>query len=377
MRASYFGLVTLGAVLFAGLSPAPVTHNPPRSSDVYYVSDPALIHAVYPVAAGRFPPPRPVVPPRSSYTPSHRSPMVRPTTPPPSRFPGTVGPGYVRPLPVYPRPIPARPGLSPTGAIGPRITTVNRGAGFTAAVNTLNRPWWNYHRSWYYGAWYNWPAYPALWARLASGYWLTPWASDVVFVYDNPYYQIVVPPIENPYLYVVPRGLDYSLPLPVPTEAQADKTDEAVVSAAMACFDRARVYFKVGRYADATAEMDRAVRLLPGDRSMQEFRALTLFAREEYAAAAAGIYAVLSAGPGWDWNTMAGLYPDGETYTRQLRALEVHVRHYPTEGSGHFLLAYHYLVLNHLDEAVVELRTAATLAPKDKLSAALAEALSR
>ena len=47
-------------------------------------------------------------------------------------------------------------------------------------------------------------------------------------------------------------------------------------------------------------------------------QALTLFAQRKYKDAASAIYAVLAAGPGWDWQTMSELYPDPEVYTKQL-----------------------------------------------------------
>ena len=43
-----------------------------------------------------------------------------------------------------------------------------------------------------------------------------------------------------------------------------------------------------------------------------------LFALQKYPESAAAIYAVLSAGPGWDWTTMSGLYPNVNVYTQQL-----------------------------------------------------------
>jgi tetratricopeptide (TPR) repeat protein len=265
----------------------------------------------------------------------------------------------------------------PGSVHGHRIATVNRGAAFTAGVYRFNRPWWRYHRAWYYGAWYNWPAYPAFWANLPGAYWLSPWWTGTTFVYDNPYYVYLLYPSENPYVMTLPRGLDYSTPLLMPTESQADRTDANSLGAALASMDRARADFMAGNYADATNATDRAVTLLPGDRSMQEFRALTLFARGEYDEAASAIYAVLSAGPGWNWETMIGLYPNVQNYTAHLRMLESHVRAYPTEARGHFLLGYHYLVMNDLSAAVNELRKAAKLSPRDKVSPAIVEALSR
>ena len=63
--------------------------------------------------------------------------------------------------------------------------------------------------------------------------------------------------------------------------------------------------------------------------------------------AAAVDYAVLSAGPGWNWSTLVGLYPDVDTYTNQLRALEASVRTNANSPSTQFLLGYHYLVEGH------------------------------
>ena len=43
---------------------------------------------------------------------------------------------------------------------------------------------------------------------------------------------------------------------------------------------------------------------------------------QRYDEAAAVAYTVLTAGPGWNWTTLVGLYPDVDTYTNQLRAVE-------------------------------------------------------
>ena len=72
---------------------------------------------------------------------------------------------------------------------------------------------------------------------------------------------------------------------------------------------------------------------------------------------------------------LRGLYPDEETYTRQLRKLEEYVRKHPESGYGHFVLAYQYLVLDAMDAALKQLREVVRLQPEDKLSAALLDAL--
>jgi tetratricopeptide (TPR) repeat protein len=243
-----------------------------------------------------------------------------------------------------------------------------------AALNRFNRPWYAHHRGWYHGSWGNWPGYPVFWADQA-GSWLAPWAIGDSFVYANPYYD---EPLYSPTEDFVPAtGLDYSSPLPVPTADEIAETDSDTVALAHSYFDRSRAYFKDGYYEEATAEVDRALSLLPGDRTMQEFRALTLFARQKYSEAAAVLYAVLAAGPGWDWPTMASLYPNVATYTQQLRALEAYAREYPKDGAARFVLGYQYAVLDSPAAAVSQFRIAAKLRPEDKLSAQIADALSR
>ncbi len=244
------------------------------------------------------------------------------------------------------------------------------------AIDNFNRPWRGYHRGWYHGAWYNWPTYPALWAGLTGGYWLTPWASGTSFVYENPYFMDREYGVGDPYTATV-AALDYSRPIPVPTDTQAAEVEGDTVTDAVGHLAQARAFFKRGDYDNATAEVDSAVQLLPGDRSMHEFRALVLFARGMYADAAAAIYAVLANGPGWDWDTMTGLYASTDAYTQQIRALEAFVGNHPNDSKGHFLLGYHYLVLDDHDAAIAELRTASRLSPEDKLSPQLADALSK
>ena len=74
---------------------------------------------------------------------------------------------------------------------------------------------------------------------------------------------------------------------------------------------------------------------------------------------------------------MVGLYPDVETYTNQLRGLEATVRARPTAIPPRFLLAYHYLVEGHTDEAQTEFAEVSKHEPKDQLSASFAKALTK
>jgi tetratricopeptide (TPR) repeat protein len=87
------------------------------------------------------------------------------------------------------------------------------------------------------------------------------------------------------------------------------------------------------------------------------------------------VYAVLAAGPGWDWETLKELYPDIATYQAQLRDLETYQRANPAKGSASLLLAYHYLTLGYTDEAATQLKNAAKAEPKDQLAPALLKAI--
>jgi hypothetical protein len=122
---------------------------------------------------------------------------------------------------------------------------------------------------------------------------------------------------------------------------------------------------------------DDALKVLPNDATLHEFRALVLFAAGKYDLAAGPLYAVLSVGPGWDWTTMANLYPEVDVYTAQLRKLEAFVTANPKSTSGRFVLAYHYLTQGHTDAAVAQLQQVVALAPQDTLSAQLVRQFSK
>jgi predicted Zn-dependent protease len=161
---------------------------------------------------------------------------------------------------------------------------------------------------------------------------------------------------------------------PATTPPPAPEPDEAAKKAT-GLFDDARELFKAGKYAEAQAKVESAIKELPSDAMLHEFRSLTLFAQGHYKDAAAGLYAVLAAGPGWDWETVKFLYGNENVYAGHLRALEEAVKADPKAGYGHFLLAYQYLVLGNKDSAVKELQEVTRVQPTDKLSAALVKAL--
>ena len=179
--------------------------------------------------------------------------------------------------------------------------------------------------------------------------------------YSNPYYTpstVVV--VQQP-------AYDYAQPLnPAAAPPAQTATDQANT-----LFDQARETFKGGNYASALTLVDQALQQLPNDPSLHEFRALILFSMGRFEEAATPLYAVLAVGPGWDWPTLIGLYPDVDTYTRQFRALETYVSQSPQSAAARFVLAYHYLTQGHADAAVTQLREASRLQPKDTVSAQL------
>ena len=202
--------------------------------------------------------------------------------------------------------------------------------------------------------------------------------------YANPYYApvtttttIVQQPVPVPAdtgaaaVTATAAAYDYSKPIAVlepPPEPGAVDTAQDSLTAA-------RESFRAGDYAQTLTLADQALAQTPNDPILHEFRALALFALKRYKESAATAYAVLTAGPGWNWATMVGLYPDVDTYNNQLRDLEASVQRDPNSAPGRFLLAYHYLVQGHKDAAANEFQNVVKLEPKDQLSARFAAAL--
>lgn len=227
---------------------------------------------------------------------------------------------------------------------------------------------------WYHGSWtpgagwgYMWDNYP-----VASAVGLTAWGVNRIGYgwgysdYSNPYYG-------NSSSY------DYSEPLvaysdsgiaptetaqasAAPSESQPQPTDEG-----MAAFEEARTAFHNGDYATALTKLDTTLKTMPRDTVVHEFRGLVLFALKRYPESAAAIYAVLSAGPGWDWTTMISLYANAADYTTQLRALEEFALANPKSADARFLLGYHYQTSGYAENASKQYKLALTQLPDDKL----------
>lgn len=135
-----------------------------------------------------------------------------------------------------------------------------------------------------------------------------------------------------------------------------------------ALFGQARETFKSGDVTLALQQADAALLQNPNDTSLHEFRALCLFALGRYDEAAVPLYAVLAVGPGWDWASLSGLYPNVEIYTAQLRRLEAFAAANPQSSSSRFVLAYQYLTEGFNDAAAIQLKQVIALKPTDAVA---------
>ena len=258
--------------------------------------------------------------------------------------------------------------------IGNNVNINNRTNNFVRPTHDdWNRGDW-YHGDWH-GNWNNsWYYRPVGW--WTAGYWAgaalsaIPWSWGY-WPYYNPYYA-------GP---VVDGGatIDYSQPIVVAQAAASPPVIQAGLTAeeqATPLLDAARNAFMQGDYKTALAQVDQAIAQVPNDTVLHEFRGLALFALGRYKEAAAADYAVLSAGPGWDWTTLSALYPNVDVYTEQLRALEQYAKSHPAASEARFLLAENYLTCGYTDAAAAQLKAVVQLNPKDQLSAQLLNSIS-
>jgi len=198
------------------------------------------------------------------------------------------------------------------------------------------------------------------------------WANGWLYSgFTNPYF--IAPVINTTVVANAPQVFvaDYSRPLDLTSISPEPERPEQDDSTFLA----ARDTFKAGHFARALSLTELALQPYPNDPVLHEFRALCLFALGRYDEAAAVLYAVLTAGPGWDWATMIGLYSDVDTYTSQLRALEAAIKGSTAVASKRFVLAYHYMVQDYLEQARQQFERVVKLEPKDELAAQFTKVL--
>jgi Flp pilus assembly protein TadD len=262
---------------------------------------------------------------------------------------------------------------------------------YDRGLNPINRTWntsvtrpfnanrvgyYDHHAyNWYHGNWHDYYHWDHPWGYGPAAWWTAGAVAGAV-AWDAPW-RWGYWPYYNPYAGGVVGGgttVDYSQPIAAATMPVDQTPDGSQQSQAL---DNARDAFSQGDYTAAMTQVNEAISANPNDTLPHELRGLILFATKQYKEAAAAVYAVLSAGPGWDWATMSSFYPDTSVYTSQLRALEQYGNEHPRSPDVRFLLAYQYMTCGHLDAAIRELKEAVKLNPKDQLSAQILGALTQ
>lgn len=241
---------------------------------------------------------------------------------------------------------------------------------FAGDHQNLHGDWYHdsWHGGWYPGAgWHNmWNNYP-----VAAAMGVTAWGVNRL-AYGFGYYGY-----SNPYYASGSGGYDYSEPLVsysdpgIPAESTPAQPAPDATDPGMQAFSDARAAFYDGDSAKALTLLDTALKTMPRDTVVHEFRGLVLFSLKKYPESAAAIYAVLAAGPGWDWTTLSSLYSSIDVYTQQLRALEAFAKANPKSVDARFLLGYHYLTAGHAEAASKQFKLAQAQLPNDKLLAQL------
>jgi thioredoxin-like negative regulator of GroEL len=250
-------------------------------------------------------------------------------------------------------------------------------------------PYAAYHGGWVNGFWNSHYLPGAGWGSSALGWGVgvgvAAWGVGSLFnswgysSFVNPYYTptvVVQQPavvVQQPAGVAQPQVYDYSRPIDVASPPPA----QAVIDQSVASFDDARAAFKSGDYAGALKLADLALAKTPNDPMLHEFRATCLFALGRYDQAAAPLYDVLSAGPGWDWTTLAGLYSSVDVYSEQLRSLEAFCNANPQAASARFVLGSLYMTQGSADAAANLFKQVVALQPQDRLSAQLLAVLTR
>ena len=255
------------------------------------------------------------------------------------------------------------------------------------------RPWWGarHHHTWHNGCWdYGWnnhwsnryrsysrpasyypPGYRSYYAGPSA---IIPWGlaawslgslayDSGYYSYSNPYY---APPVQTR-----TTVINYSEPITVAATRYEPASEEVALSNAeksTAALERSREAFRAADYLAAISAVDEAISWEPGDAALHEYRALVLFALGRYGDAAGVLNPVLASGPGWDWDTMIGLYDSVDRYTEHFRKLEDYVLSQDDAADAHFLLGYHYMVGGHLEDAYAMFDRVHELQPRDTVA---------
>jgi tetratricopeptide (TPR) repeat protein len=224
--------------------------------------------------------------------------------------------------------------------------------------------YWQLHQHWRPSVWTR-PYRPAYYnyGYVTTGGGLTIGGGSIA--YANPFYS-------TPGQY----GFDYSQPLQLPGQSYQETNEDLILSErAIQRFDLARERFALGDYNGAAKYVDEAIRWLPNDPTLHQFRALTFFARKRYREAAAVLYSVLAVSPGWDTATVTNLYDTPERYLMQVNQLAQYAATHPDAVETQFLLAYHYAITGDLASAFRQLQIVNAARPNDRVVKSLMSAI--
>ncbi|HEV3303603.1 MAG TPA: hypothetical protein VG055_28385 [Planctomycetaceae bacterium] len=256
------------------------------------------------------------------------------------------------------------PGNNFARPIGPRFGTNPNQFNKTfpqSFSKNKNSPYWKKYGGWgvWYGPWHH--GFGWGW-----GAWLNPWCVW-------PWYE-VIPVADYANVYtdcagVIVDGIDYSVPISRMPADTISGDDSDSYAAARRAFSQTDFGSALGAVAQAIGQM-------PHNRDMHQFHSLDLFAMNDYCRSATVAYDVLEDGPGWTWDKLQSFYPSADMYTNQLRLLERFVTAHPSDANVRFLLAYHYLMLDHADAARRQLTQVVELRPADKLAARILAGIS-
>ena len=246
----------------------------------------------------------------------------------------------------------------------------------------------NYYGNWYQGRWggpllgNNWNGYwNNQFARypVATALGLSSWAlngSQYSFGlgnYNNPFYSSGGLGYVN---YNQPFVADSTTYSSAYTASNDEGETQPAQTPTMIAFGQARQAFQESNYSAALNDVNRALETSPRDPVLNEFRSLVLFANGDYQRSAEALHPVLALGPGWDWATLIGLFPNVDTYTNQLRALEKYRNSKPDAQDARFLLGYHYMTAGHKEAAAAEFKQYTTLVKNDPVGKDLLQLVS-
>lgn len=179
------------------------------------------------------------------------------------------------------------------------------------------------------------------------------------------------------------------MPVPVPTPMPAPQPRPVVghpitspptpqagssTSVARNKTDVAKAFFKTHQYADAEVRLNEVVTLVPDDTNAWQFRSLVLFAQGKYDAAAADAYDGIKLGNTWTASVLDTIYPSADRYHNQLNQLIASTESQPSMAK-HFLLGYHYLVLNQLEKGRLQFALVLEITPEEPVATQLIAAI--